>query len=95
MRDFYATILGLEVQKVEGLDYWLLMRGETHFGGVMHDLDVPPSWLCYWDVADTDACVAKAKDTGARIIAPPFATPHGRMSILADPWGAVFAVIQP
>ena len=44
-------------------------------------------------VTDTDATVAKATEMGGNVIAPPFDTPYGRMAVVADDQGAVFAVM--
>lgn len=98
-RDFYAKVFGLEPKKIEGMDYWTLDRAGKQYGGVMLDKDlpaqVPPHWLAYFDVDDTDKAVATTTARGGKVIHPAFDTPHGRMAILADPFGAVFAVIRP
>jgi len=54
---------------------------------------VPSHWSVYFAVADTDATVAKATSLGAKVRMPAFDTPVGRTAVLADPAGAVFAVI--
>jgi predicted enzyme related to lactoylglutathione lyase len=54
---------------------------------------VPPNWQVYVSVASADDAVAKAKDLGAKVLAPPFDVfDAGRMAVLQDPTGAVFAV---
>ena len=56
-----------------------------------HD-DAPPHWsVDYW-VDDADATADKAAELGGRVMAPPFDTPVGRTTVLADPQGAVFSV---
>jgi predicted enzyme related to lactoylglutathione lyase len=56
----------------------------------------PNFWLAYFAVDDTDATVARAEELGGAVAAPAFDVPGvGRMAVLADPQGAVFAVIQP
>jgi len=56
----------------------------------------PPNWLTYFQVTDTDATVNKAKSLGANVFVPPTDIPNvGRFSVLADPSGAAFAVLQP
>jgi predicted enzyme related to lactoylglutathione lyase len=55
--------------------------------------DVDSAWMTYVAVEDADDAVARADEAGATVIAPPFdAEPAGRMAVLADPSGAVFAV---
>jgi predicted enzyme related to lactoylglutathione lyase len=57
---------------------------------------VPPNWLSYVSVASADASAAKAKELGAQILTGPFdVMEEGRMAVLQDPGGAVFALWQP
>jgi predicted enzyme related to lactoylglutathione lyase len=56
--------------------------------------NMPPTWLVYFEVADTDATVATAKANGATVFSEPTDIPAGRFAVLADPQGAVFGVIK-
>jgi len=54
---------------------------------------IPPHWLSYVAVANVDDTTAKAKATGATVMKEPFDVPGaGRMSVIQDPTGAVFAI---
>jgi predicted enzyme related to lactoylglutathione lyase len=56
---------------------------------------MPPNWMSYVAVASADDATRKAKDLGATVRAEPFdVSDYGRMSVLADPTGASFAVWQ-
>lgn len=56
---------------------------------------VPPNWLSYVATNDVDASVAKAQSLGGMLFAGPFdVMEHGRMAVLGDPTGAVFALWQ-
>jgi predicted enzyme related to lactoylglutathione lyase len=55
--------------------------------------EVPAYWLIYFAVEDTDAAVAKATELGGSAMMPGMDTPAGRIAVLQDPQGAVFAVI--
>ncbi len=55
---------------------------------------IPPVWVVYFAVADTDATVAEATRLGAQVLAPPMDIPPGRIAVLTDPQGAVFNVIR-
>lgn len=56
---------------------------------------VPPNWLVYIAVDDTDAMAAKAASLGATVLVPGFdVMEHGRMAVIQDPQGAVFAIWQ-
>jgi predicted enzyme related to lactoylglutathione lyase len=55
----------------------------------------PPNWMPYFAVTDCDATTTKAKQLGGNTYVPPTDIPNvGRFSVLADPQGAVFAVIK-
>jgi predicted enzyme related to lactoylglutathione lyase len=56
---------------------------------------IPPHWLSYVSVKDADAASAKAKELGGRLLMGPFDVMEaGRMALLQDPAGAVFALWQ-
>ena len=73
--------------------------GEAPVAGIM-DLPeearaggAPPHWLGYVSTPDTDATVEKAKGLGAQVLVEPKDIPDvGRLAVLCDPQGAVFAV---
>jgi len=51
--------------------------------------------LAYFYVANCDEMAAKAKELGGKTLLAPMAIEKvGRMAILADPQGAVFAIIE-
>ncbi|CAM5595071.1 hydrolase [Streptomyces spiroverticillatus] len=56
--------------------------------------EMPAHFLSYFMVEDCDATAAEAKRLGGRVSQPPFDIPYGRMAILVDNQGAVFAVLQ-
>ena len=57
---------------------------------------VPPSWLAYISVENADAGARRALASGGTVVAPPFdVRDRGRMAVLADPTGAVFALWEP
>ena len=56
---------------------------------------VPPNWLLYVSVANADETTQQAGAFGATVLGPPFDVfDMGRMSVLEDPTGAVFALWQ-
>lgn len=57
---------------------------------------VPPNWASYVSVANADETVEKATAAGATILQPGFDVyTFGRMAVIQDPTGAVFALWQP
>ena len=100
-RDFYSKVFGLEPRKMEGgMEYWTLHRGEDTVAGLMQmgsefPKDVPSHWNTYFAVSDTDAATKKLEQLGGQVFQPAFDTPYGRMSAVADPFGAAFCLIKP
>lgn len=100
---FYEPLFGWQL--VPGKDkpadsYLHIKNGENFIGGVQsaaeRDPHAPPHWLPYFFVTDCDASTEKAKALGAKIYLPPTSPdPSLRLSVLADPQGAVFALFTP
>jgi len=58
-------------------------------------MGMPSSWLSYVAVESADAGAARAKELGATIMAEPFDVMEvGRMALVQDPAGALFALWQ-
>ncbi|MBV9301972.1 MAG: VOC family protein [Acidobacteriaceae bacterium] len=56
---------------------------------------VPPHWLVYVAVENADEAGRRSAELGGQVYAGPFdVSDHGRMAVLADSTGAVFAVWQ-
>ena len=56
---------------------------------------MPSTWLSYVAVEDADASAARAKELGATLVVEPFdVMEHGRMAMVQDPGGALFALWQ-
>jgi uncharacterized protein len=52
--------------------------------------DTPPHWSVTFATDDADAAAAKARELGGQVIVPPFDAPWVRMTVIADPQGAIF-----
>lgn len=74
--------------------------GDASIGG-MADItgrvpdEVPAHWMVYFAVDDADAAVEQVGELGGEVRFGPIDIPAGRFAMLADPWGAAFAVIKP
>jgi hypothetical protein len=55
---------------------------------------LPPHWLTYFAVDDTDASAARVRELGGKVMHGPFDSPHGKIAVIADPYGAVFSIIS-
>jgi uncharacterized protein len=57
---------------------------------------IPPHWNNYVTVEDVDARTQKARELGGNVLVEPFdVLDAGRMSVVADPTGAVFSMWEP
>jgi hypothetical protein len=100
--DFYTKLFGWTTKTDDGpMQYTELVNSGMPIGGMMKlgaeqaSAGVPSNWLPYFMVADCNATAEKAKSGGANLIVPPMDIPNvGRFSVIADPQGAVFAVIK-
>lgn len=104
VRDFYAAVVGWEVEEVPMGDYSdYAMRppgGGAPVSGVCHaqgvNANLPPQWLVYLTVADLDASIARCVERGGKVRVEPFSMgAWGRTAVIEDPAGAVAALIQP
>lgn len=100
---FYTELFGWSenTQNMGEHDYTAFMDGEDYRAGMMSmdqmgiPAQVPPHWMVYFAVADTDATVEQAKSLGATIQVEPRDIPEtGRFAIISDPQGGTFAVIK-
>jgi predicted enzyme related to lactoylglutathione lyase len=100
-KQFYSAVFGLEpVTHGEGPGAYteLQLGGESVAGMIamqpMIPAQVPPHWLVYFSVTDTDASVARVTELGGSLVFGPVDVEPGRLAVVADPQGATFAVIR-
>lgn len=99
--DFYSGLFGWQIfaDPKDKSGYLHIKNGEHFIGGVPpvahRRPGVPPHWMAYLQVDDVDATASKAKQMGASLfLAPTTMEGVGRMSVIADPQGAVFAIFK-
>lgn len=102
-KKFYGAVFGWEFEEGEDMEemtyYVAKVEGEQVAGmadvkGKMPD-EVPAHWMAYFGSVDTDEAVDKIKELGGEVFVGPIDIPAGRFAMVADPWGAGFAVMQP
>lgn len=103
-KKFYADLLGWEFEDSpmsEGGVYTMIRLNGKDVGGLyelsdeMKSQGIPPNWLSYISVENCDETTNKAESAGAEIkMGPMDVMDVGRMSVIQDPTGAVFAVWQ-
>jgi uncharacterized protein len=101
-RAFYRDVFGYSYGDIgaEGMRYATLDLEGQPVGGIGEigsgqPAQMPAAWSTYFAVPDTDAAVATAAELGGAVVAPAWDTPYGRMAVVADDQGAVFAVMAP
>jgi predicted enzyme related to lactoylglutathione lyase len=100
---FYAGLFGYRQEQIgdgSTFDYsaWTVPGGETVCGRLAMTAEwhgIPPHWMVYFTVADTDAAADRVVDCGGSVRQGPFDSPHGRIAVIADPGGAVLSIIDP
>ncbi|WP_440105848.1 VOC family protein [Streptosporangium sp. H16] len=100
VRPFYQAVFDWKVQDITfgDMPYLLLSTSgddSQDLGGVMSLQEGErPHWLAYFEVADCDASVVRARELGGDLVAPAADIEGvGRFAVLSDPHGARFAVI--
>jgi hypothetical protein len=100
---FYGAVFGWEFEdhdmgQTGTYTEWKLngdsIGGMANIAGRVPD-EVPAHWLVYFAVEDADAAVEQIKGSGGAVNFGPVDIPAGRFAMVADPWGAPFAVIKP
>jgi predicted enzyme related to lactoylglutathione lyase len=100
---FYGQVAGWTTKAwEEDKSYVMFMCGKSPMAGV---LALPPDaqrkgepcrWLCYIATDDVDVAAWEAQRLGGKVIEDTESLPSiGKFAVLQDPFGAVFAIIQP
>jgi predicted enzyme related to lactoylglutathione lyase len=102
---FYGELLGWQAEDVpvgEGITYTMMSIDGKNVAAVsplradQREQGIPPFWMSYVTVDDADAVAARVGELGGTVLAEPFdVLEAGRMAVLQDPQGAVFAIWQP
>jgi len=100
--EFYQSVFGLDAKpsassgdtpytefQIDGS----AVAGMISMDGPEWPADLPPHWMVYFAVADTDAACAKATDLGGSVSVPPTDAQIGRFAVVADPNGAFFSLV--
>jgi predicted enzyme related to lactoylglutathione lyase len=101
---FYSSLFGWTVNDfpMGPGDVYTIFRLDGRDSGAAYTMradqreqGVPPNWLLYIAVESADDAAALISASGGKVCAPPFdVMDAGRMSVVQDPTGAVFAVWQ-
>jgi predicted enzyme related to lactoylglutathione lyase len=97
---FYAGLFGWEYVKAptDGVSYLTIRSGGRDAGGII-GMDtqwegIPPHWAVYFGAADVNATVERIQAAGGKVHVPPTDIQVGVFSVVSDPQGGTFSVIQ-
>ncbi|NUO98114.1 MAG: VOC family protein [Nonomuraea sp.] len=98
---FYSAVFGWtpRTSDMGGMPYTEWLNDGASVAGMMTmpqeaPREVPSYWLTYFAVADLDAALRTASESGANVLVGVTESPPGRFAQLVDPQGATFGVIQ-
>ncbi|MEW1845396.1 VOC family protein [Nonomuraea angiospora] len=98
---FYPAVFGWlpRLQELDGIKYTEWHLGERAVAGMVemfsdYPAATPSFWMTYFAVADLEATTAAAGRAGASVLVRGMEAPPGRFSMLTDPQGATFSIIQ-
>jgi len=103
-KKFYANLFDWTVVENEMGEmgfYYIFQKNDRDSAAMYKLMDdqvaqgIPPNWMTYIAVESADDAAAKVAELGGNVLQPAFdVMTFGRMAMLQDPHGAVFAVWQ-
>lgn len=97
---FYQAVFGYQYDDMSGDDfsYATFSTAGTPMGGIgdlgtMAPPETPAHWMTYFGVSDADEAIEVATKLGGAVMRPAWDSPYGRMAIIGDDQGAVFAIM--
>lgn len=102
-KGFYGQVFGWATEERPATEigtYYVWKQGEDRVGGMMDiatvlPAEIPAHWLVYFTVENCDAAVEQVQSAGGSLNSGPMDVEVGRFAVVSDPFGAVFAVMQP
>ena len=93
---FYGGLFGWTTAAMDtggGPPYHVIRNGDRSNGGITATQEgEPPNWIPYFAVESLDRAMSAASEGGGATLGGPIPMPAGRIAILRDPQGAVFAL---
>lgn len=104
-KEFYKGLFGwtVEQSKLSETQYEEIHFGEKAVGGMLEInqdwgenwQNIPPAWMTYIAVDDIAESVEKIRQFGGGVCISPFDAPNvGKISVVSDPSGIPFSIIQ-
>ena len=93
---FYGALFGWTTEAMptgDGPPYLVISNSGRSNGGITATQPgEPPNWVPYFAVSSVDDALSEANEGGGATLAGPIPMPQGRIAVLRDPQGAVFAL---
>ncbi len=90
-----VELFGWEAEPFEGMELpYRIIQNAGHSNGGMRapQQNEPTYWLVYFGTDDIDASLAKSTELGGNTLMGPMDIGMGKIAVLQDPQGAVFAL---
>jgi predicted enzyme related to lactoylglutathione lyase len=98
---FLRELFGWDIRPQRGnfdVPYLIVRNGDWLNAGILpfgpEEGDAPPHWLTYFTVTSCDAIAARAAGLGGHVLGGPRDVSIGRIAVVRDPAGAVFALFE-
>jgi predicted enzyme related to lactoylglutathione lyase len=99
-REFYGGLFGWEFEDAgEAANHYTLARRDGRVAAAIFPqhgdmVGRPPAWTTYIATSSADDACARAEEAGGLVINGPFDVMVGRMAVVQDPTGGIFALWQ-
>jgi hypothetical protein len=100
LAEFYRTLLGWQIDKAPGIDYWRINTGAGESKGIgggllFRPIPGPRSWVHYVHVQSLDETLGRILQLGGSVVRPKTAVPKAAWyAVVADPQENIFAIWQ-
>jgi predicted enzyme related to lactoylglutathione lyase len=100
LAEFYRALLGWQIEKAPGIDYWRVQAAPAGAKGVnggmlLRPIPGPRSWVHYVHVESLDGTIEQLLALGGSLVRPKAAVPKTAWyAVVADPDGNIFALWQ-
>jgi len=100
-REFYSSVFGWQykIEDMDGMPYTIFTVGDEQVAGMLEMNeewgDMPAHWMTYFQVDNCDATLARVTELGGTVCVPATDILNvGRFSVITDPQGGFFSVIE-
>src|SRR5258708_22786995 len=96
LAEFYRTLLGWQIEKAPGIDYWRIQTAPAEPKGINGGLTFRPiprprSWVHYVQVESLDQALEQVLKLGGALFRPPTPVPKTALdAVVPDPAGQLF-----